>query len=121
MDLDRKFSLYCIKVTTNMDAYVKSDETNNELSEFLIYRRYSEFVDLYKLLRHISSVDLPKFPSKVLFGRFDLKVIEERKNSLEGLLKFVSKHRGLKSSAPMISFCLNGRLPMKQVIIMIFF
>lgn len=72
--------------------------------ECFVWKRYSDFRDLYKCLATLHrklylNGQVPVFAKPKLFGRFDDCVIEERRESAELVLKFATEHPALLRSA----------------------
>ncbi|EGD72874.1 AGC/SGK protein kinase [Salpingoeca rosetta] len=61
-----------------------------------VYHRYSEFRELYEMLRDKYPKEKFKFPSKRIFGKFDQDFIQTRK---QGLQEFVQKIISIPSIA----------------------
>ena len=103
---------------TNVAAYREAVPQGVEtptVLQFMLHRRFADFDELYREMALIAPGVLPPFPPKVLFGRFDPSLIEQRRTQLEEILKVASRSRLLKKSSPLIGFCQRGRIPLKEV------
>ena len=102
---------------TNVAVYREASPQSAEtpVLQFMLHRRFADFDELYKEMALIAPGVLPPFPAKVLFGRFDPSLIEQRRTQLEQILKVASKSRLLKKSSPLLGFCQRGRIPLKEV------
>ncbi|XP_046826642.1 ribosomal protein S6 kinase delta-1 [Vespa crabro] len=97
------FTIY--KVTSVI--YLKA--SREEVSKVSVWKRYNDFKKLhsalYALHAHFQIKDpFPPFTKSKFFGRFEVEVVQERKNSALKLLDFIGKHRCLYTSDIFIKF-----------------
>lgn len=101
------FTIY--KVTSVV--YLRA--SREEISKVSVWKRYNDFKklhsELYALHGRFQIKDqFPPFTKSKFFGRFEVEVIEERKNSALQLLDFIGKHRCLYTSDIFIRFFENS-------------
>ncbi|XP_015180851.1 PREDICTED: ribosomal protein S6 kinase delta-1 isoform X2 [Polistes dominula] len=101
------FTIY--KVTSVV--YLKA--SREEISKVSVWKRYNDFKklhsELYALHGRFQIKDhFPPFTKSKFFGRFEVEVIEERKNSALQFLDFIGKHRCLYTSDIFIRFFENS-------------
>jgi hypothetical protein len=84
---------------------------NETIKEITVWKRFRDFKELNQILMdyHISLHRRDKFPEFVkskFFGRFDDKIIEERKQSCLRLLQFIGSQSHLYRHENFIEFLL---------------
>ncbi|XP_058799888.1 ribosomal protein S6 kinase delta-1 [Phymastichus coffea] len=97
------FTIY--KVTSIL--FLKSSP--DVVSKVSIWKRYSDFRKLYKILqslhaKHHIKEPFPSFPKPKFFGRFETEVIEERKECALKFLEFIGHHNVLYSCDAFVKF-----------------
>ncbi|XP_077510693.1 ribosomal protein S6 kinase-like 1 isoform X1 [Amblyomma americanum] len=78
-------------------------------SQVVVWKRYSDFLKLYKALFHLYQGlhlkgTFPKFPKASYFGRFDEETVEERRKSALCLLEFAAQYPVLFNSQVFVKF-----------------
>lgn len=101
------FTIY--KITSVV--YLKT--SREEVSKVSVWKRYNDFKKLhsalYALHTHFQIKEpFPSFPKSKFFGRFEVEVIQERKNSALKFLDFIGRHQCLYSSDVFIQFFENS-------------
>ncbi|KAK2575675.1 hypothetical protein KPH14_012067 [Odynerus spinipes] len=101
------FTIY--KVTSVV--YLKT--SREEVSKVSVWKRYNDFKKLhsalYALYMHFQIKEpFPSFPKSKFFGRFEVEVIQERKNSAFKFLDFIGRHQCLYTSDVFIRFFENS-------------
>ncbi|KAF7394008.1 hypothetical protein HZH68_010827 [Vespula germanica] len=101
------FTIY--KVTSVI--YLKA--SREEVSKVSVWKRYNDFKKLhsalYALHAHFQIKDpFPPFTKSKFFGRFEVEVVQERKNSALKFLDFIGKHQCLYTSDTFIKFFENS-------------
>ncbi|KAI4498799.1 hypothetical protein M0802_005974 [Mischocyttarus mexicanus] len=101
------FTIY--KVTSLV--YLRA--SREEISKISVWKRYNDFKKLHLELcvlhrRFQIKERFPPFTKSKFFGRFEVEVIEERKNSALQFLDFIGKHRCLYTSDIFIQFFENS-------------
>ena len=84
---------------------------NETIKEITVWKRFRDFKELNQILMdyHVSLHRRDKFPEFVkskFFGRFDDKIIEERKQSCLRLLQFIGSQSHLYRHENFIEFLL---------------
>ncbi|XP_069116020.1 ribosomal protein S6 kinase delta-1-like [Argopecten irradians] len=84
------------------------------LTEILIWKRYNDFKNLFKMMLALHRAlhrkeDFPQFAKPKLFGRFEDSVIEERRLSALQLLNFIGNQAHLHKSKAFQEFLKGGK------------
>ncbi|KAL2714331.1 ribosomal protein S6 kinase delta-1 [Vespula squamosa] len=101
------FTIY--KVTSVI--YLKA--SREEVSKVSVWKRYNDFKKLHSALyalhgRFQIKDPFPPFTKSKFFGRFEVEVVQERKNSALKFLDFIGKHQCLYTSDIFIKFFENS-------------
>ncbi|XP_035738898.1 ribosomal protein S6 kinase delta-1-like isoform X2 [Vespa mandarinia] len=101
------------KLRDTEKIYLKA--SREEVSKVSVWKRYNDFKKLhsalYALHAHFQIKDpFPPFTKSKFFGRFEVEVVQERKNSALKFLDFIGKHRCLYTSDIFIKFFENSSL-----------
>jgi len=106
--MERMFSAHTLyTITVKLLKPLIPMYRNDRVCTFTIHKRYRQFRSFYKEIHRKykdSITDLPEFPKKTFFDRFDTNTIIDRANAFSKLLSFISLHPNLYNCPVLLTF-----------------